>query len=187
MALRGRRINNFLELWCLVALGGLDIWVSSTSFQKSNIGRPQQPLKEKVLKFNMIFHDSTKKIFFLKHQNKAEFKNLDDFEVLSSDFPDLRTSAASVTSAASTTSVASMTLTASFHQKNTDPDGCSSLALKWPILVPFYRMYHQKSNFSLILAPFLSEAVEARRCYFFENWLMKLKFPSLLKLLGTII
>ena len=118
MALRCRRINNFLKLWCLVALGGLDIWVSSTSFQKSNIGRPQQPLKEKVLKFNMIFHDSTKKIFFLKHQNKAEFKNLDDFEVLSSDFPDLRTSAASVTSAASTTSVASMTLTASFHQKN---------------------------------------------------------------------
>ena len=44
MALRGRRINNFLKLWCLVALGGLDIWVSSsTSFQKSNIGWPQPP------------------------------------------------------------------------------------------------------------------------------------------------
>ena len=42
----------------------------------------------------------------------------------------------------------------------------SSLA---PILVLFYRMYHQKSNFSLILAPFLSEAVEASGCYFFEN------------------
>ena len=38
-------------------------------------------------------------------------------EVLSNDFPDLRTSAAS------TNSVASMTFTASFHQKNTDTDG----------------------------------------------------------------
>jgi hypothetical protein len=30
------------------------------------------------------------KHFFSKHQNKAEFKNLDDSEVFSSDFPDLR-------------------------------------------------------------------------------------------------
>ena len=43
--------------------------------------RPQQPLTEKVLKFNMIFHDSTKTLFVSKHQNKAEFKNLDDSEV----------------------------------------------------------------------------------------------------------
>ena len=106
MVLRGRRIDKFVELWCLVASGGLGIWVSSTSFQKSNIGWPQQPLTEKVLNFNMIFHDPTKKLFFSKHQNKAEFKNLDDTEVLSSDFPDLRTSAAS------------------FHQnKITDSDG----------------------------------------------------------------
>ena len=49
----------------------------------------------------MIFHDPTKRLIFSKHQNKAEFKNLDDTEVLSSDFPDLRTSAASVNSTAS--------------------------------------------------------------------------------------
>ena len=49
MALKGRRINNFIESWCLVASGGLGIWVSSTSFQKSNIGWPQQPPTEKVL------------------------------------------------------------------------------------------------------------------------------------------
>ena len=48
MALKGRRINNFVELWCLVASRGVDIWVLSTSFQKSNIGWPQQPLKERV-------------------------------------------------------------------------------------------------------------------------------------------
>ena len=89
-----------------------------TSFQKNYIGWPQQPPTEKMLKFNMIFHDTTQKIFFSKHKNKAEFKCLDDSEVLSSDFSGLKTSAASVTLTASTTSVASMTSTASFYQKN---------------------------------------------------------------------
>ena len=42
-------------------------------------------------------------------------------------------------------------------------------------------------NFSLILATFLLEALEASRCYFFENWLMKLKCPLLVKPLGTIV
>ena len=37
------------------------------------------------------------------------------------------------------------------------------------------------------LAPFLSEAVEARVFYFFKNWLMKLKCPNLVKPLDTII
>ena len=46
------------------------------------------------------------------HQYKAEFKNIDDSEVLSSDFSGLRTSVASMTSTASTTSMASMTSTA---------------------------------------------------------------------------
>ena len=68
-------------------------------------------------KFNMIFHDSTLKNVFSKHKTKAEFKCLDDSEVLSSDFPGLTTSAASMTSVASTASLASMTSTASFHQK----------------------------------------------------------------------
>ena len=116
-ALRGRWINDFIELWCLVASEGLEICFSSTSFQKNDIGWPQQPPTEKVLKFNMIFHDSTQKNFFSKHKNKAEFKCLDDSEVLSSDFPGLKTSAASMTSVASTASMASMTSTASFHQK----------------------------------------------------------------------
>ena len=58
------------------------------------------------------------KIIFSKHQNKAEFKNLNDSEVPSCDFPGLIISVASMTSTASTTSMASMTSTASFHQKN---------------------------------------------------------------------
>ena len=52
----------------------------------------------------------------------AKFRCLDDSEVLSSDFPGLKTSAASLTSVASTASMALMTSTASFHQKNADPD-----------------------------------------------------------------
>ena len=48
MALRGRRVDNFLELWCLGASGGLHFCVSSTSFEKNDIGWPQQPLTEKV-------------------------------------------------------------------------------------------------------------------------------------------
>ena len=64
MALRGRRIENFLKLWWLVASGVVGIWVSSTSFQKSNISWPQQPLTKNVVNFNMIFHESTKSIFF---------------------------------------------------------------------------------------------------------------------------
>ena len=67
MALRGRRIKYFLELWWLVSSRGFTIWVSSTSFQKSNIAWPQQPPAEKVLKFNVIFHDSTH--FFFSFQN----------------------------------------------------------------------------------------------------------------------
>ena len=48
MALRGRRINNFIDLCSLVGSGGVDILVLSTSSQKSNKGWPQQPLTEKV-------------------------------------------------------------------------------------------------------------------------------------------
>ena len=113
-ALRGRSINHFIDLWFIVGSGGLEIWVSSTSFQKSDIDWPQQPLTLKVLVSNLIFHDSTPKHYFLKHQNKAVFNNLDDSEATSCDFSGLRTSAASMTS---TASMASMTSTASFHQK----------------------------------------------------------------------
>ena len=67
-----------------------------------------------------IQHDISwfkQKKIFSKHQNEAEFKNLDDSLDLSNDFPGLRTSAVSMTSTASMTSVASMTSTASIHQK----------------------------------------------------------------------
>ena len=61
MALRDRRIENFDDISLAACSQGLLICVSSTSFQKSSIGWPQQPPTEKVLKFNLIFHDSTPK------------------------------------------------------------------------------------------------------------------------------
>ena len=89
---------------------------------------------------------------FSKHQNKAEFKNLDDSKVLSRNFPDLRTSAASMTSTASTTSMASMTFTASFHQKHYllwwldhpwhQNDQYRSLFVEWIIKNPIFHWYY---------------------------------------------
>jgi hypothetical protein len=55
-----------------------------------------------VPKFNVIFHDSNKKNLFSKHQNKVEFRNLDDSAVIGNDFPGLRTFAASTTFTVST-------------------------------------------------------------------------------------
>ena len=86
-------------------------------FQKNNISWPQQPPAEKLLNFNMIFHDSIKRKSFSKHQNKVEFKNLGDSEVFSSDFPGPTTSVASLTSSTSATSLASTASKAPFHQK----------------------------------------------------------------------
>ena len=63
----------------------------------------------------------------------------------------------------------------------------SSLASKWSKPVTFCGMDNQKSSFYWYLVPFVLEAVKASRCYFFDNWLMKLKCPHLLKPLGTII
>ena len=70
-ARRGRSINHFIDSWFIVGSGGLEIWVSSTSFQKSNIDWPQQPLTEKVLVFNLIFHDSTPKHYFFKTSKQS--------------------------------------------------------------------------------------------------------------------
>ena len=65
MALGGKKIENFDDVSLAAWSRGLPICVSSTSFEKSSIGWPQQPLTEKLLKFNLIFHDSTpQKIFF---------------------------------------------------------------------------------------------------------------------------
>ena len=79
MAIKGRRIINIIELWSIAGSGRLEICVSSTSFQINDNGWPQQPPTEKVLKFNMIFHDSTQKTFFqnvkIKLKSNANISN----------------------------------------------------------------------------------------------------------------
>ena len=85
--------------------------------QFSNIYRlASTPSDRKGAKIWHEFSWFYQNIFFSKHQNKVKFKNLDDTEVLNRDFPDLKTSEASMTSTTSTASVASMTSAASFHQ-----------------------------------------------------------------------
>ena len=103
--------------------------------------------QESNKKINLIFHDSTKISFVSKHQNKAEFENLVDSEVLSSDFSGLRISVASVTSTVSTTSVASMTSIASFHQKKSDPDGSMIPGTKMTNSGPFLWNGSSKTQF----------------------------------------
>ena len=66
-----------------------------------------------------------------KYQNKAEFKKLDDFEVLSSNFPGLITWASTLTSTASATAIASSTSTSLFQQRTSWP---WAMATKWPIM-----------------------------------------------------
>ena len=67
-----------------------------------------------------IHHDFSwfyQKMFYSKDKNKAEFKNLDNFDVLSSDFEALKTPAASLTSSASAASLVSATSTTLFPQR----------------------------------------------------------------------
>jgi hypothetical protein len=135
----------------------------------------------------MGFHDSVKVSLFSKPQNKIIFvlklMNSRSRMTLKSSvviFWSLGTSGASLTSAASATSLASTASKALFSQKNSwswwfdhqwhQNDQYRSFFLEWIIKNP---------NFHWYMVPFLLEAVEANLCYFFLNWLMKLKFYDL--------
>ena len=48
MALRGRKVENFDDIFLAAWSRGLPICVSSTSFQKNSIGWPQQPPTERI-------------------------------------------------------------------------------------------------------------------------------------------
>ena len=101
-------------------------------------------------------------------------------------FRALKTSAASLTSAASATSLASTASTALFPQKIPDPEGLISNDMKMTNTGPF--LWNESSKIQIfpnIYFLFCQRllSVEARICYFFENWLMKLKFPNLRNIL----
>ena len=124
-----------------MASGGYEIWVSSTSFTKSNNSRPQQPPTEKALKFNMIFYDCSKNTFFQNIKTKLNSR-IWMTKVLSSDFSDL-------CSLIDLTGLYSLKSTSSPKNFMILMVG-SSLAPKCPILSPFFGMDHQKPDFSLI-------------------------------------
>ena len=52
LALRDTRTNIVFDLRCLVASGGADICVSSTSLKKNDVGWPQQPPTERLSDIN---------------------------------------------------------------------------------------------------------------------------------------
>ena len=56
MAVKGRRIINFIELWSIAGSGGSEICVSSTSFQKNYNRWPQQPPTERVSDISEKMH-----------------------------------------------------------------------------------------------------------------------------------
>ena len=138
------------------------IWVSSNKFQKSNIGWPQQPPTEKMLKIQHDILWYCQKISFFKTSKwsdistlTTEFKSLDNSEVLSSDFPGLR----NLSRLIDLNSLCNLTGLNSLNSPISSKNYLilmvwSSLAPKWPILVPFCGMDHQKSNLSLIFGTF---------------------------------
>ena len=177
MALRGSRIKNFDELWCLVASGGLEICVSSTIFQKNYISWPQQPPTEKVLEFNMIFHDSTpQKRFF---QNIKIKLNSNTWMTLKSSvviFQALKPLQPQWPQWPQQPQWPQWPQQPHFIKKSTDSDdliipstqmtNTSPFFLEWIIKNPIFHWY---------LLLLLLEAVEASWCHFFETWLMKHK------------
>ena len=115
------------QVWKKVAAhsGGLDFWVLSIYFQKSNNGCPLQPLTEKGAKIQPDFLWFYQQLFF-KHQNEVIFviKLLDSRTWLTHKnsvaiFLASDTYAASLTLAASETSMASTTLKIILHKKKT--------------------------------------------------------------------
>ena len=83
MALRGSRIENFYDLGFLVASGGFDIWVSSTSFQKYRLASTSSDRKDLryQLKIGFLIVPYTKRDFYWSlwcqgwsnHQNEETY------------------------------------------------------------------------------------------------------------------
>ena len=76
-----------------------------------------------------------------------------------------------------------------FIKELPDSNGWIISGTKMTFTFPFLWNGSSKIQFfnDMYFIYFLSEAVEACWCYFFENWLIKLQCPNLLKPLGTII
>ena len=125
-------INQFSNKWQ---------WLASTASDRKSAKIP----------YDISWFYPKKRFFFSKPKNKAEFKCLDDSEVLSSDFQDLKTSAVSndlsgLNSLNSLNDLKSL-ISSKFLLILMI---WSSPAPKWSIPVPFCGIDHQKSNILLI-------------------------------------
>ena len=172
-----------------MASGVKKICVSSTFFQKNDIGWPQQPPTEKVPEFNMIFHDSTpQKRFFQNIKiklNSNTWMNLKSSVVifqalkpLQPQWPQWPQQPQWPQWPQQPHFIKKIYWSQWFDHPQHPNDQYQSLFVEWIIKNPIFHWY-------LILS--LLKAVEASRCHFFKNWLMKHKFFNLLKPLGTII
>ena len=134
--------------------------------------QPHWPPTEKVLKFNMSFHDSVNKHIFQNIKIKWYWSSnywIQEPEVICQA---LETSPASLTLAASTTSLASTASKAQFSQRTSwtwwvdhpwhQNDQYWSFFVEWIMKNPIFH-WHLVSS--------LSEAVEASLCYFFDFFL----------------
>ena len=127
--------------------------------------------------FNMIFHESTKSIFFQNIKIKLNSRISMTLKSSVVIFQTLEPLQPQWPLQPQQPPWPQWPLQPHFIKNITDCDSWIIPGTK----MTFCGMDHQKSNFSLILALFLLEAVEASWCYFFENWWMKLKCPLLLK------
>ena len=144
MALRGTRIENFLQLWWLVTSGVVGIWVSSTSFLKSNISWPQQLLTKKVVNFNMIYHESNKSIFYPNIKIKLNSRTLMTLKPSVVIFQTLELLQPQWPLQPQQPPWPQWPLQPHFIKNITDCDGWIIPGTK---MVPFCEMDHQKSNF----------------------------------------
>ena len=174
--------NNFLvKMKVFVYSWGLGIWVSSTSFWKSNIGWPQQPPSERVpyssekLGFWWSISQKMTSIGYfgaIDDQDQWVFWGNRAFEAVEASEV---AEAAKVIEAKkiskgwkTTIEVFKVIQVLEFNSLRTN----ITLFRKF-----FFDRIWKKSCW--ILATFLSEAVEASLCHFFKYWLMKLKCPNL--------
>ena len=127
---------------------GLEIWVSLTSFQKINLGWPQQPPPENLV---WVFIILSKHIFFKTSKwnffspQTIEFKNKDSFEVLLSDFSDLK----NLCSLIDLSGLCNLSGLNSLYSPISSKNFLilmvwTSITPKWPIVVIFCGMDHQE-------------------------------------------
>ena len=142
------------------------------SFQKINIGKPQQPPPKNsswvFIILPIFFFFKTSEWNYFSPQN-IEFKNKDGFEVLHGDFSGLENLCSLIDLKGLCNLTGLNSLCSHILWKNFPILMVwSSITPKWPIVVIFCGMDYQKSkfsqNFHWYMVPFLSEAVEANLC-----------------------